>query len=167
MLKHNADAFVVAFAVTSGDEDLYAYGKTHRQSGEDEVIQARHHGATQLVGTEVAKECGIGKSDDGLRKVTQHDGISNAPDFFVRNGGSYHAAKIVFYGICFAKKSIKNQLQNLSKIILLILNDFLPEGQSHHFEPSEKKALPKCSVMSEAIKASCPISSAARSPERP
>ena len=83
MLKHHADALVVAFAVTPRDEDLNAYGKAHRQGGEDEVIQARHHRGAQLVGAEVAQERGVSKRDDGLRQVTQHDRISNAPDFTV------------------------------------------------------------------------------------
>ena len=54
MLKHHADFAEVALAVTSRDEDLYAYGKTHRQGGEDKIIQARHHGGAQLDGAEVA-----------------------------------------------------------------------------------------------------------------
>ena len=90
MLKHHADAFVVALAETSRDEDLYAYGKAHRQGGEDEVIQARHHGATQLVGAKVTQECSVGEGDDGLRQVTKHDGVRDAPDLFVRNGGFNH-----------------------------------------------------------------------------
>ena len=83
VLKHHADALVVALAKTSGDENLYAHGKAHRQGGEDEIIQARHHGATQLVGAEVTQESGVGEGNDGLRQVTQHDGVSDAPDFFV------------------------------------------------------------------------------------
>ena len=83
MLKHHADALVIALTVTPRDENLNAHGKAHRQGGEDEVIQARHHGATQLVGAKVTQESGVGESNDGLRKITQHDGISNAPDFAV------------------------------------------------------------------------------------
>ena len=95
MLKHHADTLVVALSETSCDEDLYAHGKTHRQSGEDEVIQARHHGATQLVGAEVTQKGCVGEGDDGLRQITQHDGVRNAPDFAIRYGGFYHAAKIM------------------------------------------------------------------------
>ncbi len=85
MLKHHADFAEVALAVTSRDEDLYADSKTHRQRGEDEVIQARHHGGTQLDGTKVTQESGIGKGDDGLRQVPQHNGVCDAPDFLIGN----------------------------------------------------------------------------------
>ena len=83
MLKHHADALVVALAVTPCDENLNTNGKTHRQGGEDKVIQACHHGSTQLVGAEVTQKGSIGEGDDGLRKVAQHDGVCDAPDFFV------------------------------------------------------------------------------------
>ena len=94
MLEHHADFAEVALAVTPCDEDLYAHGKTHRQGGEDEVIQARHHGGTQLDGAEVTQECGVGEGDDGLRQITQHDGVSDAPDLAVRNGSFNHATKL-------------------------------------------------------------------------
>ena len=94
MLKHHADFAEVALSVTPRDKDLYAHGKAHRQSGEDEVIQARHHGGTQLDGAEVTQESGVGEGDDGLRQVTQHDGVSDAPDLAIRYGGFNHAAKI-------------------------------------------------------------------------
>ena len=97
MLKHHANLAEVALAITSRDEDLYAHGKTHRQGGEDEVIQARHHGGTQLDGAKVTQESGVGEGDDGLRKVAQHDGVSDAPDLAVRYGGFNHAAKIGIY----------------------------------------------------------------------
>ena len=97
MLKHHADFAEVALAVTSRDEDLYAYGKTHRQGGEDKIIQARHHGGAQLDGAKVTQESGVGEGDDGLRQVTQHDGVSDAPDLAVRYGGFNHAAKIGIY----------------------------------------------------------------------
>ena len=90
MLKHHADALVVALPETPGDENLDAHGKAHRQSGEDEVIQARHHRGTQLIGAEVAQKRGVGKGDDGLRQVTQHDGVSNAPDFLICNSSFEH-----------------------------------------------------------------------------
>ena len=83
MLKHHADFIVVALSETPRNEDLYAHGKAHRQGGEDEIIQARHHGRAQFVGAEVTEESRIGKGNDGLRKVAQHDGISDAPDFAV------------------------------------------------------------------------------------
>ena len=38
MLKHHTDALVVALAVSPRDENLYAHGKTHRQSSEDKII---------------------------------------------------------------------------------------------------------------------------------
>ncbi len=66
MLKHHTDFAVVALAKSPCDEDLYADGKAHRKSGEDEVIQTRHHGGTQLDGAEVTQESSVGKSDDGL-----------------------------------------------------------------------------------------------------
>ena len=94
MLKHYANALVVALAVTPRDEDLDAHGKAHRQGGEDEIIQASHHGRAQFVGAKVTEEGGVGEGDDGLRKVTQHDGIRNAPDFAVGDARCSHAAKI-------------------------------------------------------------------------
>ena len=106
MLKHNADFAEVTLSVTPRDEDLYADGKAHRQSGEDKVIQARHHGGTQLYGAEVTQESGVGEGDDGLCQVTQHNGISDAPDLAVRNGGFNHAAKLGNLWICIAKKHI-------------------------------------------------------------
>ena len=83
MLKHHADAFIVALAVTPRDENLNAHGKAHRQGGEHEIIQPRHHRSTQLVGTKVAEESSVGEGNDGLCQVTQHDGVCDAPDFFV------------------------------------------------------------------------------------
>lgn len=94
MLKHHTDFVVVALAKSPRNEDLYADGKAHRQGGEDEIIQARHHGGTQLNGAEVTQESSIGKCDDGLRQVTQHDRVCNAPDFFVCYSGFNHAAKL-------------------------------------------------------------------------
>ena len=83
MLKHHADFIVVAFAETPRNEDLNANGKAHRQCSEDEIIQARHHGRAQFVGAEVTEESRIGKGNDGLRKVAQHDGVCYAPDFAI------------------------------------------------------------------------------------
>ena len=97
MLKHHADTLVVALTVTPRNEDLYAHGKTHRQGREDEIIQARHHGGTQFVGAEVPQESRICEGDDGLRQVTQHDGVCNAPDFLVGDGGLNHGAKVLFF----------------------------------------------------------------------
>ena len=94
MLKHHANFVVVALAKSPCDEDLYADGKAHRQGGEDEVIQTRHHGGTQLDGAEVTQESGVGKGDNGLRKVTQHDRVCNTPDFLVCYSGFNHAAKL-------------------------------------------------------------------------
>ena len=103
MLKYHADFAEVALAVSPRDENLYADGKAHRQSGEDEIIQARHHGSTQLDGAEVTQEGRVGEGDDGLRQVTQHDGVSDAPDLFVGDGGFYHVTKL---GISFRHKTI-------------------------------------------------------------
>ena len=50
MLKHHTDFAEVALAITPRNKDLYAHGKAHRQGSENEVIQARHHGGTQLDG---------------------------------------------------------------------------------------------------------------------
>ena len=83
MLKHHTDFAVVTLAKSPCDEDLYADGKAHRKSGKDKVIQTRHHGGTQLDGAEVTQESGVGKSNDGLCQVAQHDGVSDAPDFLV------------------------------------------------------------------------------------
>ena len=94
MLKHHANAFVVALTITPRDENLYSHGKTHRQSGKDKVIKACHHGATQLVGAEVAQEGSVGEGDDGLRQVTQHDGVRDAPNLAIRNGGFNHGTKL-------------------------------------------------------------------------
>ena len=85
MLKHHTDALVVALAKTSSNEDLDAHGKAHRQGGEDKVIQARHHRGTQLIGAEVTQESSVGEGDDGLRQVPQHNGVCDAPDFFIGN----------------------------------------------------------------------------------
>ena len=83
MLEHHADALIVTLTVTPRNEDLDAHGKAHCQGGEDEVIQTRHHRGTQLVGAKMTKKSGVGEGDDGLRQVTQHDGICDAPDFLV------------------------------------------------------------------------------------
>ena len=96
MLKHQADFAEVALAKSPRNKDLYAHGKAHRQGGEDEVIQSSHHGGTQLDGAKVTQKSGVSKGDNGLRKVSQHDGVSDAPDFFVCNGGFNHVTKIAF-----------------------------------------------------------------------
>ena len=83
VLKHHADALVVALAETPRNENLDAHSKAHRQGGEDEVIQACHHRGTQFIGAEVAQEGSVGEGDDGLSEVTQHDGVCDAPDFFI------------------------------------------------------------------------------------
>lgn len=83
MLKHHADFLEVALAETPRDEDLDAHGEAHRQGGEDEIIQPRHHRRAQFVGAEVAEESGVGEGDDGLRKVAQHNGIRDAPNFSI------------------------------------------------------------------------------------
>ena len=70
MLKHHANLAEVALTIPPRDENLYADSKTHRQSGEDKIIQARHHGGAQLDGAKVTQECGVSKGDDGLRQVT-------------------------------------------------------------------------------------------------
>ena len=94
MLKHHTDFAEVALAITPRNKDLYAHGKAHRQGGEDKIIQARHHGGTQLNGAEMTQESGVSKGDDGLRKVTQHDGISDAPNLAVGDARCSHAAKL-------------------------------------------------------------------------
>ena len=96
MLKHHANFAEVALAIPPRDENLYAHGKAHRQGSENEVIETSHHGGTQLDGAEMTQESGIGEGNDGLRKVAQHDGVSDAPDFFVCNGGSNHVTKVAF-----------------------------------------------------------------------
>ena len=97
MLKHHTDFAEVTLAIPPCNENLDAHGKAHRQRGEDEVIQARHHGGTQFVGAEVTQESGVSKGDDGLRKVAQHDGVSDAPDFPIGNSRFNHGAKILFF----------------------------------------------------------------------
>ena len=97
MLKYHANLAEVALTIPPRDEDLYADSKTHRQGGEDKVTQARHHGGAQLDGAEVTQESGVSKGDDGLRKITQHDGVRDTPDLSVRNGGFNHAAKLGKY----------------------------------------------------------------------
>ena len=94
ILKHHADFAEVALTVTPRDENLYAHCKAHRQGGKDKVIQARHHGGTQLDGAEMTQKSGVCKGDDGLRQVTQHDGVSNTPDFLVCYSGFNHASKL-------------------------------------------------------------------------
>ena len=83
MLKHHADALVVALAKTPRDENLDAHGKAHRQGGEDKIIQACHHGSTQFIRAKVTEESRVGEGNNGLRKVTQHDGVCDAPYFAV------------------------------------------------------------------------------------
>ena len=90
VLKHHADALIVALAVSPSDENLNAHGKAHRQGGKDKVIQPRHHRGTQLVGTKVAEESSVGEGNDGLRQVTQHDGVCDAPDFTIRDCCRFH-----------------------------------------------------------------------------
>ena len=90
VLKHHTDALVVALAVTPRDENLDAHGKAHRQGSEHEIIQTRHHRGTQLVGAEVTEESGVGEGDDGLRQVTQHNGVCDAPDFTIRDCCRFH-----------------------------------------------------------------------------
>ena len=106
MLKHHPDAFVVSLAVTSGDKDLYTNGKAHCQGGEYEIIQTRHHGGTQLVGTEMAHKSSIGEGDDSLRQVTQHDGVRDAPDFAIGDGSLNHVTKVGIFLSLFQKKCI-------------------------------------------------------------
>ena len=83
MLEHHADFAEIALAETPRDEDLDAHGKAHRQGGEDEIIQPRHHRRTEFDGTKVSEESRVGEGDDGLRQVTQHDRICDAPDLFI------------------------------------------------------------------------------------
>ena len=94
MLKHYTNALVIAFAVTPRNENLYAYGKAHRQGGENEIIQSRHHRGTQFISAKVTEKGSIGKGNDGLRQVTQHDGVRDAPNFAVGDARCSHAAKI-------------------------------------------------------------------------
>ena len=62
----------------------------------------------------------------------RHDGVSDAPDLAVRNGGFNHAAKLGISWICFAKKyeifnvvkSFKNLFQNPTKHKHLIFRVF-------------------------------------------
>ena len=83
VLEHHADFAEVALAETPRYEDLDSHGKAHRQGGEYEVIQARHHRRAQFYCAEVTEESRVGEGDDSLRKVAQHDGVRNAPNFFV------------------------------------------------------------------------------------
>ena len=143
MLKHHTDFTEVALAEASRDKDLDAHGKAHRQGGEDEIIQARHHGGTQFVGAKMTKKGCISEGDDGLRKVAQHDGICNAPDFLVGNGGFNHGAKLVnssaplnqfsqfsqFFFLNIPKKcifaSVKKRTSKMKRIIVLLLTTLL------------------------------------------
>jgi len=94
MLKHQADFAEVALAKSPRNKDLYAHGKAHRQGGEDEVIQSSHHGGTQLDGAKVTQKSGVSKGDNGLRKVAQHNGVSDAPNLAVGDARCSHAAKL-------------------------------------------------------------------------
>ena len=143
MLKHHTDFVEVALAKASRNEDLDAHGKAHRQSGEDEIIQARHHGGTQFVGAKMTEKGCISEGDDGLRKVAQHDGICDAPDFLVGNGGFNHGAKLVnssaplnqfsqfsqFFFLNIPKKcifaTVKKRTLKMKKIIVLLLTTLL------------------------------------------
>ena len=93
MLEDHADLLQVAFAETSGDEDLNAHGEAHGQRGEHEIEQTGHHGGTQLDGAQMPQESRVGEGDDGLRQVSQHDGVGDAPDLSVGDGG-FHGAKV-------------------------------------------------------------------------
>ena len=86
MLKHLSYLLEVAFAKASRDENLNADGKAHSQSGEHKIIETRHHGGTQLNGAQMAQKGGVGKSDDGLRQIAQHDWRGDAPNLTIRNG---------------------------------------------------------------------------------
>ena len=86
MLKHLADFLEIAFAKTTRDKYLNANGKAHGQSGKHIILKARHHGGTHLDGAQMTQKSGIGKSDDGLGQIAQHDGIGNAPNLTVWNG---------------------------------------------------------------------------------
>ena len=119
MLKHHADFAKVTLAIPPSDENLYADGKAHRQGGEDEVIQARHHGGTQLDGAEMTQECGVGEGDDGLRQVTQHDGVRYAPDFAVGDARFNHAAKLRILWDTLRVEIVQKSFQNLSYLIII------------------------------------------------
>ena len=123
MLKHHTDFAEVALAVTPCNENLNANGKAHRQGREDEIIQARHHGGTQLDGAEVTQESGVGEGNDGLRQVAQHDGISDAPDFFVCNCGLNHVTKLAFLPDTKNKFPVFQAFSfyNLQKYVFLLL----------------------------------------------
>ena len=97
MLKHHPDFAEVTLAIPPRNENLYTDGKAHCQRGEYKIIQARHHGGTQFVGAEVPQESGICEGDNSLGKITQHDGVSDAPDFPIGNSRFYHGAKILFF----------------------------------------------------------------------
>ena len=124
VLKHHADFAEIALAITPRDEDLYADGKAHRQGGENEIIQARHHGGTQFDGAKVTQKSGVSKGDNCLRQVSQHDGVSNAPDFFVCNGGFNHVTKLAFLpdtkNIFTVFQTIS--IHNLQKYVFLLLS---------------------------------------------
>ena len=94
MLKYHADFLQVALAETPRDKNLDANGKAHGQGSKNIVIQTRHHGGAQLDGTEMAKKSGIGKGDDGLRQITQHNRVGDAPNLAVGDARFNHAAKI-------------------------------------------------------------------------
>ena len=117
MLEHHADFLVVALAITPRDEDLDAHGKAHGQGGEDIIVQACHHGGAQLDGAKVTQESSVGKGDDGLRQVTQHNGVSNAPDFAVGDARFNHAAKLGILRdtlrVEILQKSIQNRKANI------------------------------------------------------
>ena len=132
MLKHHADALVVALAITPRDEDLDAHGKAHRQGGEDEIIQARHHGGTQLVGAEVTEESGVGEGDNGLRQVTQHDGVCNAPDFAVgdcrsshKNQENAHQKNLIISNLTSPKVQCSKSDKVAEQLLMLALNDLI------------------------------------------
>ena len=99
MFEDHANFLEVALAETSGDEDLYAHGKTHGERGEHEIEQARHHGGAQLVGAEVSQKSRIGEGDDGLCQITQHDRRGDAPYFTVGDARWFHAAKLAIFRI--------------------------------------------------------------------
>jgi hypothetical protein len=42
----------------------------------------------------MAEESSISKGDDGLRQVTQHNGVRDTPNLTIRNGGFNHGTKL-------------------------------------------------------------------------
>ena len=87
MLENHTYLFQITFTVAPGDEDLDAHRKTHCQRSEYVIEQACHHRRSQFYSAQMPQESRVGKSDDSLCQIAQHNGIGNTPYFAIGDRG--------------------------------------------------------------------------------